>query len=205
MGHVRSLASKRPATVASVRVVAGEARGRLLKAPVGRVTRPTSDRVREAMFDILGSLIDLEGAAAVDLFAGSGALGIEARSRGASSVTFVERDRTALVALQANLESLGFAGPGITVVAADAERWVSGPGRRADVVFADPPYCFSGWEALFGAVAAWSDLLVAETGHALEVPPGWVVARQRSYGATVVTVARPAPRSDGLSDAKGGM
>jgi 16S rRNA (guanine966-N2)-methyltransferase len=191
--------------VAGVRVVAGEARGRLLRAPSGRVTRPTSDRVREAMFDIVGSLLDIGGATVVDLFAGSGALGIEARSRGAATVTFVERDREALASLQANLESLGFARSGATVVAADARQWVTGPRPRADVVFADPPYSFDGWASLLAAMAPWADLVVAETGAPLEVPPEWVVARQRRYGATVVTVARPAPRSDGHSDAKGGM
>ena len=157
------------------------------------------------MFDILGSMIDLQGTTVVDLFAGSGALGIEARSRGAAAVTFVESDRAALAALSANLESLGFAAAGTTIVSTDVLRWVTGPGLRADVVFADPPYTFDGWVPLLGAVTAWAALVVAETGGELEVPEGWVVARQRRYGATVVTVACPAPRSDGPSDAKGGM
>jgi 16S rRNA (guanine966-N2)-methyltransferase len=191
-----------------VRVVAGVARGRALQAPAGRVTRPTSDRVREAMFDILGSMLDLADAAVVDLFAGSGALGIEAVSRGASSATFVESDRLALAALQANLDALGFGGAGLTVVRADALRWAINPDpsrHGIDVVFADPPYSFDGWVPLLDAMAPWARLAVLETGADLEVPDGWVVVRQRRYGATVVTVARPAPRPDGLTDAKGGM
>jgi 16S rRNA (guanine966-N2)-methyltransferase len=86
-----------------VRVVAGAARGRPLRAPAGRGTRPTSDRVREAMFSMLASMDALEGAVVVDLFAGSGALGIEALSRGAGRAVFVDDDRSALDAVQANL------------------------------------------------------------------------------------------------------
>jgi 16S rRNA (guanine966-N2)-methyltransferase len=189
-------------------VVAGEARGRLLQAPVGRATRPTSDRVREAMFDILGSLLDLRDTVVVDLFAGSGALGIEALSRGAALATFVEADRAALVALRGNLDTLGFAGSASTVVAGDALRWAAGAASvpdGVDIVFADPPYSFDGWGPLLDALAPWARLAVLETGTLLEVPQGWVVVRQRRYGATVVTVARPAPRPDGFTDEKGGM
>lgn len=191
-----------------MRVVAGTARGRTLQAPPGRSTRPTSDRVREAIFDILGSLLDLEGAAVVDLFAGSGALGIEAWSRGATPVTFVEQDRRALAALRANLASVGIPAGAAQVVAGDALRWAeTGPagGGRVAVVLADPPYAFAAWDALAGAIARWAYLLVAETGHDLTLPPGWVTARQRRYGATVVTVARAAPVPSGPDVAKGGM
>jgi 16S rRNA (guanine966-N2)-methyltransferase len=89
-----------------VRVIAGRSRGRTLRAPPGPV-RPTSDRVREAIFDVLGSLLDFEGISVVDLFAGTGAMGIEALSRGASSVIFVERDRLALESVRKNLVSVG--------------------------------------------------------------------------------------------------
>jgi 16S rRNA (guanine966-N2)-methyltransferase len=94
----------------SVRVIAGRSKGRTLRAPPGPV-RPTSDRVREAIFDVLGSLLDFEGISVVDLFAGTGAMGIEALSRGASSVVFVERDRLALESVRKNLVSVGLLDP----------------------------------------------------------------------------------------------
>src|SRR5262245_55849895 len=90
-----------------MRVIAGSLGGRRLSSPHGRATRPTSDRVKEALFSMLG---DIEGQAVVDLYAGTGALGIEAISRGASRAVFVENDRAALAALQTNLKNLGLAG-----------------------------------------------------------------------------------------------
>ncbi|MGA1345675.1 MAG: RsmD family RNA methyltransferase, partial [Ilumatobacteraceae bacterium] len=90
-----------------MRVVAGELRGRRIVAPAGRDTRPTTDRVREAIFNALGSAGLVEGALVADLFAGSGALGIEALSRGAERCVFVETDRAALAALEQNLDHLG--------------------------------------------------------------------------------------------------
>jgi 16S rRNA G966 N2-methylase RsmD len=105
-----------------MRVIAGTSRGRTLRAPSGRV-RPTSDRVREAIFDMLGSLLDLEGRSVVDLFAGTGALGIEALSRGASSVVFVDSDPRALESVRKNLLSVGLLDP------TDSQR--RAPRRRA--------------------------------------------------------------------------
>jgi 16S rRNA (guanine(966)-N(2))-methyltransferase RsmD len=121
------------------RVIAGRLGGRTLVAPAGAATRPTSDRVREALFSILG---DLEGATVLDLFAGTGALGIEALSRGASQATFVESARPALRALRHNLESLGLHAHA-RVLPMSVERALSAMpwGRDAfDVVFLDPPY-----------------------------------------------------------------
>src|SRR5262245_37711296 len=102
-----------------MRVIAGELGGRRLQAPRGRTTRPTSDRVREALFAMLG---ELRGARVLDLFAGSGALGIEALSRGAERTVFVERDAAALGALSANLDSLGLGDRCVEVRRADALR-----------------------------------------------------------------------------------
>ncbi|MDO8916019.1 MAG: RsmD family RNA methyltransferase, partial [Coriobacteriia bacterium] len=104
-----------------MRIVGGAWRGRPLVSPSGPTTRPTSDRVREALFDALGARLgsDLGGGAVLDLFAGTGALGLEALSRGASSAVFVENDRAALVALRRNIETLG-AGPRAVVVPGDA-------------------------------------------------------------------------------------
>jgi 16S rRNA (guanine966-N2)-methyltransferase len=117
-----------------VRVVAGEFRGRRLAAPRGRRTRPTADRVREAIFSMLG---DLSGARVLDLYAGSGALGIEALSRGAESAVFVERDARAAAVIERNLASLGLDQP---VVREDAVRFLALSEGMFDLVFCDPPY-----------------------------------------------------------------
>jgi 16S rRNA (guanine966-N2)-methyltransferase len=123
-----------------VRVVAGRFGGRRLAAPPGRGTRPTSDRVREALFSTLGPL---EGARVLDLFAGSGALGIEALSRGAASALLVERDPRAVAVIRANLAALGLAEPEALVHAGPARaalRNASARGDTYDLVFLDPPY-----------------------------------------------------------------
>lgn len=168
--------------LARMRVVAGELGGRRLVAPDGTSTRPTTDRVREAIFNSLGSAGVLDGAVVADLYAGSGAVGIEALSRGAAHCVFVERDRSALRALNDNLDALDLGGQS-KVLASDAMS-VAGT-IDADIVFADPPYDFDGWEALLGRVT--SDLVVAESGSAIVAPPGWVVTREKKYGRTRVT------------------
>ena len=117
-----------------MRVVAGEFKGRRLHAPRGARTRPTADRVREALFSMLG---EVSGARVLDLYAGSGALGIEALSRGAESATFVERDRQALAALRRNLEAVG---ANAEVIARDVGRFLARPAGTFDLVFCDPPY-----------------------------------------------------------------
>jgi 16S rRNA (guanine966-N2)-methyltransferase len=174
-------------------VIGGELRGRRLAAPSGTAVRPTSDRVREAIFDILFSQGGVTGAQVVDLFAGSGALGIEALSRGAAAVTFVERDPDALAAIRANLVSVGLGDAerdgDATVVQADAERWVASTAARYDIALVDPPYRFEGWNSLVGPLPA--DLAVLESGSEIAVPEGWVVIKSRRYGSTIVTVARP--------------
>jgi 16S rRNA (guanine966-N2)-methyltransferase len=171
-----------------VRVIAGTARGRRLVAPPGPATRPTSDRVREATFNALGSLGAVEGATVLDLFAGSGALGIEALSRGAASCTFVDVDRGARQALEANLAACGL-GRLATVIASPAERHLTDlarTGTRIDLALIDPPYDFDGWDALMEALPA--DLAVLETGRPLDVPAGWDRLRAKRYGRTHVTI-----------------
>jgi 16S rRNA (guanine966-N2)-methyltransferase len=175
-----------------VRVVAGVARGRRLVAPPGRSVRPTSDRVREAVFNALGSMGAIEGATVLDLFAGSGALGMEALSRGAAHATFVDEDRTALDAVRANLATCGLTKQA-TVVRADARRWVADAGHH-DLVLADPPYRFDGWSDLINQVSA--DVLVVESDRQVDLPPQWEVVRDRRYGSTVVRVARRLPSDD---------
>ena len=165
-----------------MRVVAGSLGGRKLVAPDGYNTRPTTDRVREALFNALGSLGVIDGALVADLFAGSGAVGIEALSRGAEHCTFVENDRSALGALDINIETLGIADQS-RVMRSDA---VSAAAViDVDVVLADPPYDFHRWADLISAVRA--DFFVAEAGDPVEAPAGWEQTRSRRYGRTWVT------------------
>ncbi len=169
-----------------MRVVAGTYRGRRLVAPPGTLTRPTSDRVREAIFNTLFGLVDLTDTTVVDLFAGSGALGIEALSRGAASAVFVDDDRQARAAITANLTALGLTHRA-KVVAGDAITWVERAGRPvvADVVFADPPYGYDRWDVLLAALTA--DIAVLESDRVLDGSPAWEVLKVKRYGGTVVT------------------
>lgn len=180
-----------------MRVIAGELRGRRLSAPVRPGVRPTSDRVREAIFDILYSLGGVEGLQVADLFSGSGALGIEALSRGASSVTFVERDPLSVAAIRCNLESVGLddgqrdgRDGDAAVVRADVDTWVATTASRYDLVLCDPPYDYRGWETLVGRLPG--DLAVLESGAEVTLPLDWAVIKTKRYGGTIVTVARPA-------------
>ena len=118
-----------------MRIVGGSRRGARIFAPKGRDTRPTSDRVREAVFGILGSV---DGLTVLDLFAGSGALGLEALSRGAASATFVESDPAALEAIKRNLAKLELEGG--RIVRSDAMKHLARTPERYDVAFLDPPY-----------------------------------------------------------------
>jgi len=123
------------------RIVAGTAGGRRLQVPP-KVTRPTSDRVREALFSALEVVLDLDGLRVLDLYAGSGALGFEALSRGAAAATFVEADRRAADVLRTNARDLGF--PEITVIGRPAESVVAAAADKPfDLVFADPPYAIT--------------------------------------------------------------
>jgi 16S rRNA (guanine966-N2)-methyltransferase len=169
-----------------MRVVAGSARGRRLQAPAGRSTRPTADRVREAVFNALGSLGAVEGASVLDLFAGSGALGIEALSRGAARATFVDSDRRAVEVVRANLETVGLAGRA-TVVRGDVLSHLVDLGP-VDLALVDPPYAFDGWDTLLEALDA--RFVVAESDREIPAGEAWEVLRARRYGGTVVTLLR---------------
>ena len=129
-----------------MRVIAGDARGRKLSAPRGLATRPTLARVRESMFSRLSVRLDFQGLRVLDLFAGTGSLGIEALSRGAGHVTFVESARAALIALRRNLDALGFSGRA-RVLKNDVIRALevlAAAGEHFDLVLLDPPYR-EGW------------------------------------------------------------
>ncbi|HET6664222.1 MAG TPA: 16S rRNA (guanine(966)-N(2))-methyltransferase RsmD [Acidimicrobiales bacterium] len=174
-----------------MRVVGGSARGRTLVAPPGERTRPTSDRVREAIFNALRSRGAVEGSDVLDLFAGSGALGVEALSQGAAHATFVDSDRVARQAVRRNLEACGFLARA-AIVAAPAERFLARLGaERFDLAFCDPPYAFASWGRLLASLPA--DLAVIESDRPVTVPAGWDLVRESRYGGTWVGFATRAP------------
>ena len=173
-----------------MRVVSGDLGGRKLVTPDGSDTRPTSDRVREAMFNSLFSLDAIEGARVLDAFAGSGALGIEALSRGALHATFVETGRDALAALRENLETLQLGAQG-RVVPGDALAHLERTAveeRHYDLVLLDPPYGFDQWDELLAAVPVGARVVI-ESDREVVVPDSWEVHRRKRYGGTVVTLA----------------
>lgn len=170
-------------------MVAGTAKGRPLVAPPGTDTRPKSDRVREAIFNALGSLDVVAGAQVLDLFAGSGALGIEALSRGAASATFVDNSAKAVDAVRTNLESTGLTG---TVIRTDAYRYDDGP---FDLALLDPPYSTSDdeWAWLLDHLDA--QVVVLESDRELLLGGSWEVLRCKRYGNTMVQIARRPSRT----------
>ena len=186
-------------STAHVRIVAGEFRGRRLSAPAGRETRPTADRVREAIFALIGPV---EGASVLDLFAGSGAMGLEALSRGAAGATLVDRSPRAVACLRTNVGTLGVEDRA-RVVARDwraalaAER---AAGRTYDLVILDPPYTLLGriagriGPALEPLVPAGGTIVLEGAARAplpTEVPPLHTTSRtDRTYGDTAVSVLR---------------
>jgi 16S rRNA (guanine966-N2)-methyltransferase len=178
---------RRSAHLARVRIVAGRWRGRTIAAPRGMTVRPTADRVREAWMSILQN--DLPDASILDLFSGSGALGLEALSRGASHATFVESAAPSLASLQANIEQLG-ASAHATVHRMDALRFLATVDTHAyDVAFADPPYR----KGLAVQVAArwreWQFSRILAIEHAAdEAMPGG--GDTRRYGGTALTFFR---------------
>jgi 16S rRNA (guanine966-N2)-methyltransferase len=180
------------------RIVSGLAGGRRLKVPPAGV-RPTGDRAREGLFNSLTTLVDLEGAAVLDLYAGSGALGLEALSRGAGSVVFVESGARVLPVLRANLAAVGL--PGGRVVAGSVPSVVAGPPpARFDVVLADPPYVTPVSEVLgvlHGlAEGGWlaPDAVVVVERSAREEPWEWPTPfaglRDRRYGEALLRYGR---------------
>lgn len=167
-----------------MRVVAGEFGGRKLVAPQGLTTRPTTDKVRQASFNSLASMGLLDGAVVADLYAGSGAMGIEALSRGAARCVFVERDRAALIALRANIEALRV-GDRSTIVTSDVMAWVPAM-RGVDLAVIDPPYTFDAWPQLLSLLQV--PYALCESARPVPAPPGWEAVRAKQYGRTAVTL-----------------
>jgi 16S rRNA (guanine966-N2)-methyltransferase len=186
-----------------MRVIAGRLGGRHLSAPRGRTTRPTSDRVREALFSMLG---ELDGVVVLDLFAGSGALGIEALSRGAERVVFVERDASAVASLRANLAALGLGESEATVRVGDALaslRAARVRGETYDLVFVDPPYRHvgelqSGLSALLPALLEPGARVVVESDRRAPAELALHMITRRRYGDTTITIhCQPVEDKDG--------
>jgi len=180
-----------------MRIVGGTARGRTLKVPKGSdVTRPTADRTRETIFNVLGQRCD--GLRVLDLYAGTGALGLEAASRGAERVVLVDSGREAVALCRENTKTLGFEAL-VEVIPAPAEKAIEqlhASQREFELVFSDPPYAAKAGEATLHAVAAIvpvggvaviehedSEVLAAQVGP-------WVREDERSFGATVVSIFR---------------
>jgi len=174
-----------------MRIVAGRFKGRRLVAPRGTATRPTSDRVREALFSVLGPSV--QGARVLDLFAGSGALGLEALSRGAATAVFVDRSPRAIAAIAANLEALGIDAHVHRMEARAALRAALARREAYDLVFLDPPYRHAAGlgrelsEALAPVLAPGARVVTESDRRdpiALDLPP----SDERRYGDTVIRI-----------------
>jgi len=160
-------------------------------------TRPTTDRVRESLFNVLSARLDFTGLAVLDLYAGSGALGLEALSRGAATALFVESDHRAAALITQNITTVGL--PGATVRKAAVATALTGPGSPMDLVFADPPYDVTNSDVEGVLVAltenGWATtgtIAVIErpaAGPVLHWPPGWEALRDRRYGDTRLELA----------------
>ena len=183
-----------------MRIIGGKYKGRVLESFPGENIRPTSDKVREAIFDILGKIP--EGAKVLDLFAGTGALGFEAVSRGAKMVTMVEKDRRALRIIRENIRILGL-GDRVEIISEDYRKALRRLGRERrsfGLVFADPPYKMLGTDNGIEKLLSLLDgsdslkpgaLVIIE--HFLKIdfpsaPPGWVPIRRKQYGQTGVSI-----------------
>ena len=166
-----------------VRVIGGTARGRQLRARLPEGVRPTTDYAREAIFSMLESRGGLEGLVVADLYCGSGAMGIEALSRGAAEVYFVDQNPDCLAAARANLDPLHLAGRAV-FQRATLPGWR--PPGPIDLVLADPPYGPMDVGALLRGIRAAR--AVIENDHTVEAPEGWVVTKEKRYGTTLVTM-----------------
>ncbi|QFG68993.1 16S rRNA (guanine(966)-N(2))-methyltransferase RsmD [Ornithinimicrobium pratense] len=192
------------------RIIAGTAGGRTIRTPRGRDTRPTTDRVREALFSRVEALLDLDGARVLDLYAGSGALGLEALSRGAQALLAVERHRPTARLVEQNADLLGFAGQ-VGVHAGGVERLLAlGPdGAVYDLVLADPPYPLGEEEltrtlqalVLHGWLAPDALIVVERSSRSPRPtwPPGLEHLDTRAYGEAALHLAEPIAPGDGAA------
>ena len=167
-------------------MIGGAARGRPLKAKLPATVRPTTDYAREAIFSMLESRGGLAGLVVADLYCGSGAMGIEAMSRGADKVYFVDSDPACLAAARANLEPLGLAGEAV-FVRASLPIWPVP--HDLDLVLADPPYGPMDLAQVIDGVVC--ERVVVENDRHMDAPRGWIVTKTKRYGTTLVTMLEP--------------
>jgi 16S rRNA (guanine966-N2)-methyltransferase len=184
-----------------MRIVAGTAGGRNLVTPEGDDVRPTKDRVREAIFNSLHSHGHVEGCRFLDLFAGSGALGLEALSRGAADCTFIDHDRRSIAVVTENVDQLGF-GDRAVVRQADGMA-VAGTMTPHDVALLDPPYSFDAWPELLAAVPA--EVVVIESDRSIDPGAGWEILKEKRYAGSFVVIARRSAEGPASSDGKEGI
>lgn len=176
-----------------MRIIAGKFKGRRLQSPQGTKTRPTSERVRESVFNLLKTRCPPEGAHVLDLFCGTGAFGLEAISRGAEHVVFIELERRALRAAIVNAASLGVEEQ-CRFLRRDAMRYLKGRvGLQFEIIFADPPYDLEGVEDIPSAAVALLRpngiaIIEHDIRHRFDSHPCWI--ESRSYGRTIVTIFR---------------
>lgn len=187
-----------------MRIIGGKYRGRKLKSISGTATRPTADRVREALFDVLGEMV--KGARVLDLFAGTGALGLEAISRGASEAVLVENNPAARAAIESNLAALS-ADEAVRLLPLDCRSALALLGKRGDqfdLILADPPYWSREAENLLDLVGR-SAILARDGMVVIEHPvkstpgpsgPGWALIRRKEYGRTALSFLVPSPPRD---------
>ncbi|WP_170755220.1 16S rRNA (guanine(966)-N(2))-methyltransferase RsmD [Ruegeria lacuscaerulensis] len=177
-----------------MRIIAGEFRGRALasvgKGDAGAHLRPTTDRVRESLFNVLSHQIDFDGLRVLDLFAGTGALGLEALSRGASHVTFVDDGRVAQGLIRKNID-LTRSADRTQLIRRDATRLGDNPGTPYDLIFLDPPYGKSMGQKAIAALPDWIEddaLIVWEENAPMQPPEGFILQDSRKYGDTHITL-----------------
>jgi 16S rRNA (guanine966-N2)-methyltransferase len=180
---------RRSARVAAMRIVAGSRKGHRIDAPAGLATRPTGDRVREAVFNLVGAV---EDTTVLDLYAGSGAMGIEALSRGAARAVFVESDRAACRTIDRNLEKLRLTGARVLCAPVEAAlRQEVATGRKYDLVLLDPPYDMTDHDPIARHVPrllAEDGLVVFETSARVEPALPLRMRTSRRYGSARITV-----------------
>ena len=174
-----------------MRVVAGIAGGARLLAPKGLDIRPTSDRAKEAIFNSLHSRSIIEEAEVLDLFAGTGALGIEALSRGAKKAIFVDKSSESLELVKENLKKTGFEKKA-EIIKEDSVNWLQKSSKPLDLVLLDPPYGFEDWPELLDILfQKQPKIVVIESNREIDLGPKWHVDSIRQYGSSVVVIIDP--------------
>lgn len=183
-----------------LRIIGGEFGGRRIATPKGEATRPTAEKVRGALFNMVENLMDLQGAVVLDLYAGSGALGLEALSRGAARCTFVEANARTAALIRENAETLG-ARDRAQVTTARVASWLghAALAEPATLILADPPYAAGEYETLFTTLATWPGaadgaVIAVEAPAKMDValPSGLELTRVKRYGDTQLVIARKA-------------